>query len=429
MGGERLERQTIEPEGIETAEVSLEEEKRESRWQTQEEIKALREALNENPSQDRITVVFDLGDYKKEPALRKAISDKETSVLQINASVDKAPHRSRSRRLPEYVKNAKLIDKYSKHFSPQTKDFYNKNKAIIDEMAKLNEADKNLHNSSDWTDILNKYGDSVTSGDGAMNFILAFMRGTDDVFLRKIDKGEIGENFNINLTIQTSKRELNRSAVFEVKLPKGAEITNKEVNLNMGLLQEVENIAMFWDNSPPDRFAILFAERSSAFQKMYTDLTNLKRTNPDIFNFYPKYQKALEICTKNLIKYYSTFGAVLSNADAKLKEYTKELDLELPSSIDPARAWRSSAVLKWLNQDNFSTKFIDANSRNLLLNRKDGHLRLLYNKIFVAGRVSQENKKLFELLTKIFIEFEEENPDRASEIKIRQYRLNFENLR
>lgn len=393
---------------------------------TEMDLNQLRKELNENPSQDSISVTFDLGEYKKQPEIKKLIADKESSVLMIQSTVDTAPHREKSDKLNEYVKNAQKIETYSVYFTPATKAFYEKNRALITEIANLNSDDKDLKNSKEWASILERYGDDVTNAEGGLNFILAFMRATDDVIFSKINKGEIGPNFNIHLSIQKSKGETSRRAVFEVKLPKNAEIAGTESNLNMGLLNEVESDSTFWTRYNPDRFSIMFQGKSSKFGKMYEDLIKLKKQNPETFNYYPKYENALKITTENLAQYYSSFGAILPEAEVNLKEYSKILNDTISTPPDKIACWTTPKISKWLSNPSFVTS-LNSSSVEPLLGEK-GLLRVLYNNVFRAGKVSSLNENLFNQLTRILLNHEEYHGSKNSKSKIEQLKFNQKNV-
>lgn len=417
MAGEHFE--TSESEG------RLDEFQEKIRDDAIKDLNDLRRELAENPGQDSISVVFDLGEYKKDENLKNLISDKESAVLMVSASVDTAVHRQKSDKLPEYVKNAKKIEKYSKYFDPQTNSFYEKNRAAITEIASLNLEEKDLKNSPEWEAILEKYGSAITDADGALNFILAFMRATDEAIFSKIDKNEIGPSFNINLTLKKGKGDISRRAIFELKLPKGAEFVSNEVDLNLGLLNEVETDSTFWTRHKPNRYSLLFQGDNSKFGKMYKDLMKFKKNNPSTFSYYEKYETSLRIIAKHMSTYYTTFGAVLPDAEARVKEYADILKESKTLPSDKFAIWRSPDMSNWLSSTSFVSD-LNQSSIEPLLGQK-GLLRILYAKVFKEGKVSANNKQLFEQLTKILIEYENYHTTNISDQKIEQLKFNLQN--
>ncbi|MDX9970508.1 MAG: hypothetical protein RBS56_01205 [Candidatus Gracilibacteria bacterium] len=381
------------------------EDKEAVKWRSQSELQELRNQLREDPSRDTITVEFDLGEYKKDPELKNLMSDKETSLLRVQASVDTAVHKQKSDKLKEYVKGAEKILSCEKYFTPGTKAFFEKNRSAIIEIANLNPEEKDLKNSKSWELILNKYGDSITDSDGALNFILAFMRATDDKILAKIENGEVGKSFSIDLFVEKKKSSAGRKAIFELRLPEGASRAGREADLNLGLIMELESDASFWQKYNPDRFAVMFMGDSSKFGKMYKELIDFKRKNPDTFAFYPKYEKALKIVTQNLASFYTTYGAVLPDANQRLKEYGKILDEDLSIPSDPLAIWTTKKTLEWLNNPQFVINLMSSSVEPLL--GKKGLLTAVYGETFNAGKVSIINESLFRVLTKILKDFKQ----------------------
>ncbi len=386
------------------------------KWQSQAELQELRNQLREDPSRDTITVEFDLGDYTKDPELRKLMADNETSLLRVQSSVDTAVHKQKSDRLKEYVKGAERILSCEKYFTPQTKAFFEKNKSAIVEIANLNPEEKDLKNSKSWELILNKYGDSITDSEGALNFILAFMRATDDKIFAKIDQNQIGENFSIDLFVEKKKGPKSRKAVFELRLPEGASRAGREADINLGLIMELESDASFWQKYNPDRFAIMFMGDDSKFGKMYKELKDFKRKNPDTFSFYPKYEKALKIVTENLASFYTTYGAVLPDANQRLKEYGKILDEDLSIPSDTLAIWTTTKTLDWLTKPQFVSK-LNSSAKEPLL-KEQGLLDMVYRKAYNGGQISTINQVLFETLTRIFIDVDPRNKE-ALEINLK----------
>jgi hypothetical protein len=422
---------------------------------TARSLNILKEAVEKDPSREKLEFQFELGEFEKDEGLKKLVDHNSTSLLRVQASVDSTKHRQRSEKIREYAENARKIESYSKYFTPETRLFYEKNKQAILDISSLDTNNKDLHNSPEWDEILERYGDDLLDAEGALNFILAFMRATDETVLSKIDRKEINTNFSIDLFLSKGKRtNENRKAVFELRIPKelrdellkeqDLDLSSKEpdtktqspetqkpedrektgtetpenLELNQGLLNDLERNPYFFKNNKPDRLAVLFADKNNHFQKMFRSLASLKEKNPEFFNKDPKNEKYLKLIAKGIAEYYSSFGAILPEAKDIVTEFSNSLDVNVQFPDDPISVWREGNIIEWLRSEHSFSVSLPGNARDMLLKGKNSHIRILYEKLLGRNwNVEPKNKELFKAVNQVLQDYEiYYNPDQEKGI-------------
>lgn len=375
-----------DPEGLNPTEAPIEEVPELS----EEEITALREEEKElsklerqvlreslgikDPKRAELKQSFGLGEYEKNPALKAILENEHVDVEGTTGRVDKTKHKSKPENLPEYVLAAQKVETYYEQLSPRGKRLFNKNKEIINRIKELDSSSPDLKDSEEWEAIIDDFGRKLTRPRGALNFLLAFNRGTSEQVLKKIDNGDIIEGFQIKFKIGGKwNAEDQRGASIEIYYPESIVALNEKINENISGISEIAS-SDFWETTPTDEMLETFGPD--------TDLENLrlllidnKEGFPEIFNYFPRYQGILDL----LDKYKAKFQVELKN---------------------------------WLALEDF-WDVIDEDTeyeRKELFN-EDGPLRKIFKELTPGMKVSKENLDLFFSLAIRFLEHAEEIED------------------